>query len=352
MGETVDDHDRDDEVGDRAERVVDRFRQLREDDRKRRTHAEAGVVLDQFDAVEQRLLAFGRALGGDPDDVADLPFTEEAGRDGMPEPLYVRHDRTLLNQVTSWLLQRQHIGLVSEYGTGKTAFREILKRDLGDRDDFLVAHVDNPQQTTARGLYERVLRVAAEAGIEIDPDNYWQIRDGIPWATAETKQAVKEVAEQARAEDVTILLIIDEIEDLPEDLLSAIQIAGDAGVRLFLSGTPTGRDRLGDVKATLDSRLRYYEGIDPFEVEDIAEYIARSLSYFRGEDYDGESPDLFEPAAIVDIHDRTGGNPREVRLECRELFTRAAFVWYRSGQDVERIHITPELRHRRFGMNQ
>jgi hypothetical protein len=39
-----------------------------------------------------------------------------------------------------------------------------------------------------------------------------------------------------------------------------------------------------------------------------------------------------------------------VRIECRELFTRAAFVWYRTGQEIDRVQITPDLRHRRFGM--
>lgn len=330
--------------------VVDHLESVRAGDQRRRQEAASGIISDQLDEVRERLLAFGRALGGDPDDVADLPFTEEAGRDGMPEPLYVRHDRMLLNQVVSWLLQRQHIGLVSPHGTGKTAFREILKRDLGRRGDFAIAHVDNPQKTTPRGLYEKVLRAAYDLGYEIDPDNYWQIRDGIPWATSETKAAVKEVTEAAADDDVTILLLVDELEDLPEELLSAIQVAGDAGIRLFLSGIPAGKERLQDVKSTLDSRLRYYEGIDPFGPEDIAEYVARSLAYFRGEPYEGQQPDLFSSATIHDVHERTGGNPREVRLECRELFTRAAFVWYRTGQDVDRITITPELRERRFGM--
>ena len=338
------------EPGQRLGDVVDRLESVQEGDQQRRQTAESGIISDQLDEVRNRLLAFGRALGGDPERVADLPFTEEAGRDSMPEPLYVRHDRMLLNQVTSWLLQRQHIGLVSPHGTGKTAFREILKRDLGRRDDFAIAHVDNPQKTTARGLYEKVLRAAYDLGYEIDPENYWQIRDGIPWATAETKAAVTEVTENAAEDDVTILLLVDELEDLPEELLSAIQVAGDAGIRLFLSGIPAGKERLKAVKSTLDSRLRYYEGIEPFGPEDIAEYIARSLAYFGGEPYDGEPPDLFSSAAIHDVHERTGGNPREVRLECRELFTRAAFVWYRTGQDVDRITITPELRERRFGM--
>lgn len=61
--------------------------------------------------------------------------------------------------------------------------------------------------------------------------------------------------------------------------------------------------------------------------------------------------ELFTPGTIVDVHERTGGNPRDLRLECRELFTRATFVRYCSGQDVERIKITPELRERRFGID-
>ncbi len=340
-----------DPAGDRLGAVVDRLRELREGDLERRRTRDQGVVADQLDEVEERLLAFGRAIGGDPDEVSDLPFTEEAGLDSMPEPLYVRHDPALLNQVTSWLLQDAHIGLISPYGTGKTAFREILRRDLDAREDFVVCAIDNAQETTPRGLYEIVIKRCRDASYEIDPNNYWQVRNGIPWATDETKRAVREVTEQARDDGVTVLLLVDEIEDLPERLLAPLQVAGDAGVRLLLSGTPAGQERLADVKATLDSRLRYYEGIEPFGPEDVAEYVARSLAHFRGETFDGDAvPDLFTPGAIVDVHERTDGNPRDVRLECRELFTRAAFVWYRTGQDVERIRITPELRHRRFGM--
>lgn len=349
-GEPAVDHDGE-LPGDRLDDVVERMRAYREDDDRRRTETDEGVILDQLDIVEERLLAFGRALGADPEDVGDLPFTEEAGRDGMPEPLYVRHDRELLNQVSSWLLQGQHVGLISPYGTGKTTFREIVRRDLGRHEDFVVTVLDNPQKTTPRGLYETVLEGARDAGYEIDPSGYWQVKNGIPWATDETKQALREVSELAREEHTRLLLIVDEIEDIPAKLLPALQVAGDAGVRLFLSGTPAGKERLQDVRATLDSRLRYYEGIDPFSPEDVAEYVARSLAYFRGEEFDGSSPDLFTPGAIVDVHERTGGNPRDVRLECRELFTRAAFVWHRSGQDVDRIRITPELRERRFGMD-
>jgi len=330
--------------------VMDRLETLRAEEDERSATAEDGILLDQLEAVEGRLLAFGEGLGGDPDDVTDLPFTEEAGLDHMPEPLYVRHDTEMLNQVTSWLLQDQHIGLVSPYGTGKSAFREIVLRDLSKHDDFVVTHLDNPRETTARSLYQTVLEAAYAAGYSVNPGHYSQLRSGIPWATAEAKQAVHEIVGRVREDGKTLLLVVDEIEVLTADLLSPLQVAGDAGVRLFLTGTPNGKRRVAEIRGTLDSRLRYYQHIDPFSPDDIAEYIARSLAYFRDESYNGQAPDLFTREAIEDIHERTEGNPREVRIECRELFTRAAFVWYRTNQDIDRIRVTPELRHRRFGM--
>jgi len=325
--------------------LVEKIRALDDDGERSQ-----GVLLDQLAEVEERLLSFGRALGGDPDTVADLPFTEEAGTDRMPEPLYVRHDTEMLNQVTGWLLQEQHIGLVSHYGTGKTAFREIVRRDLGEHDDFVVAALDNPRETTPRKLYATIQTTAEAAGYEVEDRDYWQTRDGVPWATEDAKEAARELVEDVRADGKTLLLVVDEIEVLPPEILSTLQVAGDMGVRLFLMGTPEGKERVADLRGTLDSRLRYYEDIEPFAPEDIAEYIARSFAYFRDEPYEDQLVELFTEAAVRDIHERSEGIPREVRIECRELFTRAAFVWYRTGQEIDRIQITPELRHRRFGM--
>jgi len=339
-----------DSDGQKLGEVVDRLRDVRDVDGDDGDRSE-GILLGQLQEVRKRLLAFGEALGGDPDEVTDLPFTEEASLDRMPEPLYVRHDTEMLNQVTSWLLQDQHIGLVSPYGTGKTAFREIVRRDLGKHDDFVVAYLDNPRETTPRKLYATVLNAAAGAGYGIDPEAYDQVRNGVPWVTEEAKTAVASVVREIREDSKTLLLVVDEIEVLPAELLSTLQVAGDNGVRLFLMGTPEGKRRVAELRGTLGSRLRYYEGIEPFSSDDVAEYIARSMAYFRDEPYEGQSVQLFTRAAVEDVHERTGGVPREVRIECRELFIRAAFVWYRTGQDIDRIRITPELRHRRFGMN-
>jgi len=310
-----------------------------------------GVFSSRMSNVAKLLCAFASELGGEVDEVSDLPFTEESGTDGMPEQLYVRHDDEMLNQLTSWLLQRQHIGLISPYGTGKTALREIAARDLGSRDDFLVTKIENPNATTERGLYETVLTDAKNAGYGIDPANYSQVRNGIPWATDETRGAVGEVVRAAAEDDVTILLIIDEIEDFPAELLSPMQTAADLGVRLFLTGTPEGKQRLAKFRETLDSRLRYYEKIEPFSPLDIAEYISRSFAYMRNEAYQGENPPLFTADAIRLVHKLTDGNPRGVRLECMDLFARAAFVWHRTDRPIERINITPALRRRELSMS-
>ncbi len=331
--------------------IVERLETIRAEADQRATDTDEGVLLDQLAEVESRLLAFGEALGGSPADVTDLPFTEEATRDRMPEPLYVRHDQEMLNQVTSWLLQGQHIGLISPYGTGKSSFREIVLRDLAKHEGFIVTAVENARDTTPRQLYQTIIKAAFNAGYELDTEDYWQTRDGIPWATDEARHAVGEIAADFEAEDTLLYVIVDEIEVLPAELLSPLQVAGDLGIRLFLTGTPEGRERVKELRNTLDSRLRYYEGIEPFSPADVDEYIARSLAYFRGETYNGQSQTLFTPAAIEAIHEQTNGVPREVRIECRELFTRAAFVWYRTGQSIDRIRVTPELRKRRFGMD-
>lgn len=336
-----------DSVGD----IVSHLENVRAEHDERDEDRADGVFTEQLTEVKNCLLSFGAALGGDPQRVSDLPFTEEAGKNHMPEPLYVRQDTEMLNQVIAWLLQEQHIGLVSPYGTGKTAFREIVCRDLGKRDDYLVTHLENPRETTVRNIYVQIIERAREAEYEIATEDYWQTRDGIPWATEDAKTATKDVLGQIRDENQTILLIVDEIEVLPKEILTALQATADMGVRLFLLGTPEGKERVADLRETLDSRLRYYEGIEPFARADIDEYVARSLAYFRDEPYEGQDQTLFTDAAIADIHERTGGRPRKVRIECRELFTRAAFVWYRTGQDIDRIQVVPELRNRRFGMS-
>ncbi len=312
---------------------------------------------DRLGTVRSALLAFGEALGGDPEDVTDLPFTETPGTDGVDPGLFVRTDPELFDRIADWLLGGGHLGLVSPAGTGKTTVREVVRTEAVRRDEYLPVTLRNTGPTTPRALYEAVLRVARERGYRIDPDDYWQVRDGIPWATDEARRGARRVIRDARADGVRPLVLVDELEDLPERLFAPLQSLGDAGASLFLSGTPAGRERLRTVRGTLDSRLRYHEGIEPFDADGVAEYAARSLARFRGrrpDGPDGAGPpaetDLFSRAAVEDVRRRTDGVPRAVRLECRELFARAALLWARTDRPADRITVTPALRRRGFGV--
>lgn len=293
-----------------------------------------GVITEYMEQVKPALLAYGRDLGGDPDTVSDLPFSEEADKDGMPEELYVRHDQAIIHETATSLMNDQHVGVISPYGTGKTALREIVRRDLGNHPNFILAYLENADNTTPRQLYELAGRAALADGYSLDADEFSQMRDGLPWATDELKRGVRQLVERADADGRTVVLLVDEIEDFPADLLPTLQTAGDVGVRLFLLGTPTGKDRLEDLRDTLNSRVKWQDGIKPFEPDDVAEYIARSLAYYRGDEYDDGYPiEPFTDDAVQAIHQRTDGNPRDVRLECSDALAKGAIYWAQRGKN-------------------
>lgn len=305
--------------------------------------AVAGPLASRLADIRPILLAFARALGGDPDDLSDLPFTETAGTDAMPEPLYVRHDEAMLQWVVDRLVAREHVGLCSDPGTGKTTLVRILERELGTRDDFVVASVDDPETVTPRGVAERVLRAASAEGYTVNPESYWQVDDGVPWNEAEIGRAVWEVTADATADDTRVLLVVDECENLSPALREQLRTVADAGVRLFMLGTPAARPAFEELDESLAAPLNVYDGIDTFDAEDVAEYTARSLASLRDEEYDRTPSGLFSGDTIHHVAGETGGNPRAVRVSCLDLFTRAAFVWHDLDVDAERVTITPEL---------
>jgi hypothetical protein len=244
----------------------------------------------------------------------------------------------------------------------------------------VVASVDNPERVTPRGVAERVLRAANASGYAVDAERYWQVDDGVPWSDDEIGRAVWEVTGDATADGTRLLLVVDECETLspavrgqlilsdrnfhnrrvsrtdlatefrPERptgvhvlLSGSIRTVADAGVRLFLLGTPAARPTFESLDETLAAPLNPYDGIDTFDAEDVAEYTARSLVFLRGEPFDRTPSGLFSGATIHHVAGETGGNPRAVRHACLDLFTRAAFVWHDLDVDVERVTITPEL---------
>lgn len=292
---------------------------------------------------ESTLLSFGRALGGEPADIADLPFTEQADEcTGRPQR-YVEHDEQLLGSIASALESGEHVGVCSEPGTGKTMLKRRLVSSMHSHREFVATAVDRPADATPRQPCERVLRAAEAAGYGIDPDDYWQVDSGVPWRTAEMERAFMDVTFRAHADGARILLAVDECESLSPKLRTQLQTLADSGVTLLLFGRPGGEPVMETLANSVSDPLSRYDGIDPFDVGDVAAYVTRSLAVFRGESPGDLDQDLFSSDILHTIYHETRGNPRAVRETCFELFVRGALAWEKLDVPVERVTITPKL---------
>lgn len=304
-----------------------------------------GELGDRIDLVRPLLLSFGSELGGDPGTVLDLPFMRRAR---TPESLYVRHAESLLDRVTEWLAEGCHGFVYSEPGTGKTALRSVVERDLRRHDGYVLASVPTLRSVSDRGIYERVIRAVGEAGYAIDPDEYWRVDDGVPWRSDEVLEAVEDVVGLATADGKQVVVVVDELENGDATTAEALGRVADAGAVLLMLGRPDARKTATELPLLLPSEA--YESIPRFDVRDVAEYTAREMAAFRGESFDGSPSGLFSGDAIEYIVDESRGNPRQVRLTCLDLFTRAALVWddTDTDTDIDRVTITSALADREF----
>lgn len=306
--------------------------------------AQHEALRERLEILEPVLMAFGDALGGDPGGLADMPFTENTA-ERLPASLFVAHDRTMLELVTEWLGGGFHVGITSDAGSGKSALRANVERELRPHGDFVVASVDLGAATERR-VYERILRACQASGYEVDPDDYWEVADGIPWTMDGTRRAVADVTEQATADGRTVYLLVDGFEDGADAHRDSLRAVADADVRLFVLGRSESRFTRNELAGDLGGEMKVLDGFEGFDERNVAEYCARSMARFRGEEFDGTPSGLFSGDAISYIAERTDGNPRAVRLACLDLFTRAAYAWRQSDAEIGEVTITSALAER------
>jgi hypothetical protein len=296
---------------------------------------------ERLEVLEPVLMAFGDALGGDPGGLDDFPFTEGTA-ERLPASLFVAHDRTALELVTEWLGGGFHVGITSDAGSGKSALRANVERELRPHGDYVAASVDLATATERR-IRERLVRACQRRGYEIDPDDYWEVADGIPWTTDGVERAVADVVDQATTDGRTVYLLADGFEHVTDAQLDTLRQVADAGVRLFVLGRSESRFRRNELAGDLGGEMKVLDGFEGFDERDVAEYCARSMARFRGEEFDGSPSGLFSGDAISFVTEQTGGNPRAVRLACLDLFTRAAYAWHQSDADIDQVTITSGL---------
>src|SRR5499426_196539 len=205
------------------------------------------------------------------------------------------------------------ISVTGEVGTGKTTLCWTLLERLGP--DTEVAFVFNPMLSG-----EELLRaICVEFGLASAGLSRAQINDELNRFLLEQRRAGRRV-----------LLIIDEAQNLPPQtleeirLLSNLETATSKLLQILLFGQP-------ELDAKLESpelrQLRQrisvrwaLQALGPGETRDYVRHRLRMAS--------GGKCDIFEDAALHEVHRRSGGIPRLVNLIC----DRSLLAGYAAGQ--------------------
>jgi general secretion pathway protein A len=249
--------------------------------------------------------------------LTDKPFTM------TPNPRYLflsKHHREVFAHLLFGI--RRHAGFIEvtgEVGTGKTTVLRSLFREL-ERDEARIAYIFNPC-LSAQDLLRTVNR---EFGLEHQA------------SPPELHAALNTFLLQENAAGRTVVLVIDEAQNLAVDvleqvrLLSNLETETDKLIQIVLVGQP----ELGDLLKKKELRqlsqritVRYH--LQAMDSEDTAAYIEHRLGvagWSRGH--------LFTPASQKKIFQATKGNPRLINILC----DRALLIGY--ADSIEQIDLS------------
>jgi len=205
------------------------------------------------------------------------------------------------------------ISVTGEVGTGKTTLCWTLLERLGP--DTEVAFVFNP---TLSG--EELLRaISVEFGLPSEGLSRAQLGDQLNRFLLEQRRGGRRV-----------LLIIDEAQNLQPQtleeirLLSNLETATSKLIQILLFGQPELDTKLDSRELRqLRQRISVRWGLQALNANETREYVRHRLRMASG-----GKRDLFDDAALREVHRRSGGVPRVVNLIC----DRSLLAGYAAGQ--------------------
>jgi general secretion pathway protein A len=195
--------------------------------------------------------------------------------------------------------------LIGEAGTGKTmVLRRALAGDVSGDSPVTWISVNNPALT--RDEFFECLSDRFELGPEA--------------AGSKTRflRLLEEALREQRAQKRALVLVIDEAQSIPDDLLEEIRllanIEGDAGklLSVVLAGQPQLGVRLNQPQLRqLKQRVALRCVLDPLNVQGTATYIAGRIRVAGG-----DPAALFSREAVLAVHEHSGGIPRTISVIC------------------------------------
>lgn len=222
-----------------------------------------------------------------------------------PDPRYLflgaRHSDALAHLLYGIREGNGFIQLTGEVGTGKTTLTRSLLEELPDNID--TALVLNPIQTVPeflRNICEELrIEVAADAGIQAMVD------------------ALNRHLLAAHAAGRRTILIIDEAQNLPRDLLEQVRLLTNLEttqtklLQILLIGQPELRATLArsDLRQ-LAQRITARYHLDPLDRKEVREYVEHRLQVA------GAAGKVFTRSALAALWQYSRGVPRLINILC------------------------------------
>jgi general secretion pathway protein A len=218
-----------------------------------------------------------------------------------PDPRFLfltpKH-RDAMDHLLYGIRQRKgFICLTGEVGAGKTTLCRTLLGEL--KDTCHTALILNPMLSQTQLLRA----IVQELGLEI------RCRDRLGYM-----QALNEFLLSANSQGKDVVLIIDEVQDMPDDsleltrLLSNLETASHKLLQIVLIGQPELRERLSSPKfRQLSQRITVWYHLGTMTQDETGQYLRHRLKIA------GAGDELqFDSAAVAEIHQFAQGTPRLV----------------------------------------
>ncbi|OHB32176.1 MAG: ATPase [Desulfuromonadaceae bacterium GWC2_58_13] len=193
------------------------------------------------------------------------------------------------------------VAITGEVGTGKTTVLRTLLDDLNE-EKYRLAFIFNP----CLSVLDLLRSIHREFGIESEASS-----------VGDLIHELNEFLLQQRGEGRTVVLVIDEAQNLDPSVLEQIRLLSnletdtDKLIQIVLVGQP----ELGILLKRRNMRqlnqriaVRYHLGT--MDQHDAFEYVRHRLTVAGGDD------EIFTPAALKKIYRFSGGLPRMINILC------------------------------------
>jgi general secretion pathway protein A len=224
-----------------------------------------------------------------------------------PDPRYLflseRHAEALAHLLYGVTEAGGFIQLTGEVGTGKTTVVRSLLAQTPKHAE--IALILNPRMTAP----EFLLTICEELGIGV-PDS----------ATGSLKDLVDILSQyllRAHSGGKRVVLVVDEAQNLAPEVLEQVRLLTNLEtntqklLQIILIGQPELRVLLDRTELRqLAQRITGRYHLCPLTLEETAAYVRHRLRVA------GATSDIFTPAALREVHRRSGGVPRLINVLC------------------------------------